>query len=107
MNRRLLLHKELCEILGCPETGANCRAYYQPPSTIQMKYPAIVYTLDDIDARHANDGTYLAKKRYAATVIDKNPDTELVDAMAAIPLSAFNRSYARDNLNHFVFEIYY
>lgn len=107
MDRRLQLHKELCDILECPVTGPDCRAYFQPPSSIQMKYPSIVYTLDDVYSRYANDGTYMTKKRYAVTIIDKNPDTKLIDAVAAMQMSMFNRSYTRDNLNHFVFEIYY
>jgi hypothetical protein len=107
MSRRLELHKKLCDILGCPETGTSCRAYFQPPSSVKMQYPAIVYSLDDVDSRYANDVTYLTKKRYAAIVVDKNPDTDLIDKMLSLPMCSFNRSYTRDNLNHFVFEIYY
>ena len=107
MSRRLELHKKLCDILGCPETGVSCRAYFQPPSSVKMQYPAIVYSLDDVDSTYANDVTYLTTKRYAVTVIDKNPDTDLIDKVMTLPMCYFNRSYTRDNLNHFVLEVFY
>lgn len=107
MNRRLLLHNELCSVLGCPISGTDCRAYFQPPATIHMKYPAIVYTLDNMSSKYANDGHYLDKRRYSVIVIDQNPDSELPEKMLALPLIQFDRAYTQDNLNHFVFEIFY
>ena len=56
MSRRLKLHNALCDILSCPNKGPECRAYFQPPSSVKMKYPAIVYALDDIENTFANDG---------------------------------------------------
>lgn len=107
MNRRLKLHSELCKILGCPETGPKCRVYFQPPSTVRMQYPAIVYALDDIQNTFANDGVYLFEKKYSVTVIDHDPDNVIVDKVAEIPKSRFNRPYTKDNLNHYVFEIFF
>ena len=46
-DRRILFHKLLCEILSCPIEGEQCRCYFQPPESIKMNYPAIVYSLDD------------------------------------------------------------
>ena len=66
--RRLELHEILCTILG------SRNVYFQPPESIKMNYPAIVYGLDDIDNQYANDGVYLSHRRYSVTVIDKNPD---------------------------------
>ena len=48
-DRRILFHKLLCEILSCPIEGEQCRCYFQPPESIKMNYPAIVYSLDDVD----------------------------------------------------------
>lgn len=71
-DRRLAFHNLLCEILSCPIEGEQCRCYFQPPESIKMNYPAIVYSLDDIDKTYANDGVYLSNRRYAVTVIDKD-----------------------------------
>ena len=107
MSRRLKLHNKLCDILSCPESGAECRAYFQPPASVKMKYPAIVYALDDIENTFANDGVYLSTRKYSVIVVDSNPDSELVGKVASMPTSRFNQHYTKDNLNHDVFEIFF
>lgn len=85
MNRRLKLHKILCGVLSCPCHGTECRAYFQPPASIHMIYPAIVYSLSDIDNSFADDGVYLSARRYSITVVDKNPDSELISKVSQLP----------------------
>lgn len=101
METRLRLHEILCEILG------NRNVYFQPPELVKMTYPAIVYSLNNIDNSFANDGVYLSKKQYSITLIDKNPDSLLVDGIAYLPTCKFNRHYQKDNLNHYVFTLYF
>lgn len=100
-NRRLELHEILCDILG------SRNVYYQPPASIQMNYPAIVYGLDNISNIHANDGVYLSRRKYAITVIDKDPDSKIVDDISHLPTCQFNRHYQKDNLYHDVFTVFY
>lgn len=106
-NRRMSLHKIFCDILSCPEKGTECRAYFQPPASVKMIYPAIVYSLDNIEKVYANDGVYLSNRRYSVTVIDRDPDSELLQKVFSLPLCQYNRHYEKDNLNHDVFEIFY
>lgn len=107
MSRRLKLHNILCEILGCSNEGFDCRAYFQPPASVKMKYPAIVYGLEDIANTYANDGVYLSQRKYSVMVIDKDPDSPLVGKVASLPTCRFNRHYEKDNLNHDVFTIFF
>lgn len=107
MSRRLELHNVLCGVLACPTSGESCRAYFQPPSSVKMKYPAIVYELDDFDQTYADDGVYLSKRRYSVTIIDQDPDSELIEKVIALPTCNYNRHYTKDNLNHDVFEIFF
>ena len=100
MNNRLELQTRLEDILG----SRNC--YFQPPASVQMKYPAIVYSLSDIDIRHANDNMYKSLKAYQVTLIDKNPDTQFLIPILGLPYCSFNRFYTADNLNHWVFTLY-
>lgn len=72
-----------------------------------MNYPAIVYALSNIKSLYADDGVYLSGRQYSVTVIDKNPDSPLVGAVAALPTCRFDRPYKADNLNHWVFTLYY
>ena len=107
MSRRMKLHNILCAILSCPDKGLECRAYFQPPSSVKMKYPAIVYALDDIENVHADNGVYSSRRHYSVTVIESDPDSELVDKVASIPTCRFERYYASENLNHWNFSLYF
>lgn len=101
MNSRLKLHELLCEALGSKQV------YFQPPETVKMKYPAIVYSRNNISNRHANDDVYIQSPSYSITVIDKNPDSDIVDKVSLLPRCRFDRHYTSDNLNHDTFTIYY
>jgi len=100
-DRRLQLHEKLCEVLG------SRNVYFQPPESVKMNYPAIVYSRDDIENVYADDGVYLSHRRYAVTVIDKDPDSLIVAGIAGLPSCRFNRHYESDNLNHDVFTIFF
>lgn len=106
MSKRLELHEILCSILGCDTSGSGCRCYFQPPASLTMQYPAIRYSLDKIENLFANNGVYASGKKYSVILICSDPDNEYVDKIAALPTSRFDRYYASDNLNHYVFEIY-
>ena len=101
MASRLDLHEILCGILG------SRNAYFQPPSNVRMVYPAIKYSLKDVDARHADDIKYRKLPCYELILIDKNPDSEFIDSILDLPYCSFDRHYESDNLNHDVFTIYY
>lgn len=102
MGSRLELQSALEEVLG------SQNVYFQPPATIKMSYPAIVYSLDNDYHLQANNKLYYRKKRYTVTVIDKNPDTIIPDSLLiAFEYCSFDRHYKADNLNHYVLTIYY
>lgn len=101
MASRLDLHEVLCGILG------NRNAYFQPPESEKMKYPAIRYTRKSINKLRADNTTYGTFRAYELIVIDKNPDSELIDKVLALPMCSHDRHYKSDNLNHDVFTLYF
>ena len=101
MARRLELHEVLCNVLG------SRNVYYQPPASVKMQYPAIVYSRKDIYNRHADDDVYKQDRAYDITVIDQNPDSLIVEEISRLPKCRFDRHYTADNLNHDAFTIYY
>lgn len=101
MASRLELHEVLCDILG------SRHVYYQPPESVKMVYPAIVYSRNSINVKHGDDLVYRQVVGYSVTLIDKDPDSEFVDKIMQIPMCRFDRHYIADNLNHDVFTIYY
>lgn len=88
-------------------TLGSRNVYYQPPASVQMKYPAIVYSRNDIENAFADNSVYAQNHAYLVTVIDRNPDSEIVEKVSRLPMCAFDRHYVVDNLNHDVFTLYY
>lgn len=100
-SKRKELHKILVGCLG------SDNVYYQPPETIKMEYPCIIYFRTKIDQTYADNLPYLSAIRYQVTLIDTKPDSEVVMRIAALPSSIFDRHYTTDDLNHDVFLIYF
>lgn len=99
MGQRLELHTLLLAMVP--------RVYFQQPPTTQMSYPCIIYKLDDINTEFADDQPYLRRKRYQVTVIDRNPDSVLPDLVGSLKTSRFDRFFTADNLNHFVYNLFF
>jgi hypothetical protein len=99
MGQRLTLHQIL-------ETIAP-KVYFQPPTNVRLEYPCIVYHRDFADTKFADDAPYNHTKRYMIIVIDRDPDSEIPDKVAALPMSLFNRFYTADDLNHDVYNVYF
>jgi hypothetical protein len=101
MARRLDLQTLLTSILG------TNNVYFQPPPTVQMAYPCIVYHRDYEVTNHADDIPYKRMKRYLVTVIDRDPDSGIPDKIANLPLCVYDRFYAAENLNHDVYKLFF
>ena len=97
MSRRLLLHEELCNVLG------SRNVYFKPPESNKIQYPCIMYSLADIPITHADNANYLAQHQYQIIVIDPDPDSPVVDRMSYFPNTRFDRHYADEHLNYYVF----
>lgn len=101
-DHRINLQQELCEILGTKNV------YFQPPESVKLQFPCIIYELANGVETYANDMPYTFQRSYQVTLVDKNPDSPIVEKLAYhFPKSKFNRFFVNDNLNHFVFTIYY
>lgn len=101
MDRRLVLQTLLESIPDVVEV------YFQPPENLKMEYPCIVYNLDFDSTEYADNIPYANTDRWSVTVIDGNPDTKVRHAVKALPMCSLNRVYPADNLNHFVYTLYF
>lgn len=101
MSKRLELHELFVDLLG------SRQVYFQPPSTVQMRYPCIVYKRNTNNVKWANGQLYNHKVGYLVTIIDSNPDSEFPEKVSHLPLCRFDRHYTANNLNHDVYVIYY
>ena len=101
MGSRLDLQTLLESVLG------SRNVYYQPPASVRMNYPAIVYFRSDIENDFANDSAYIQSLAYEVIVIDEDPDSNIVMRVSQLPMCRYNRHYTSDNLNHDVFTLYF
>lgn len=81
--------------------------YFQPPTNVQMVYPAIVYERGRADTAFADNGPYRFTKQYQLTLISRDPDQSALDIIASLEMCTHERFYVADNLNHDVFNIYF
>ena len=101
MKTRLELHEELIKILG------SKNVYFQPPESLKLNYPAIVYSISDIRNTFACDDVYNQSHFYKVTVLDYNPDSEISNKISKLPKAKFNTFFTSDRINHYVYTIYY
>jgi hypothetical protein len=101
MAPRLELQALLVGLLG------SSNVYFQPPTSLQMQYPCIIYKRDSINTVFADNQPYKGKKRYQVIAVDRDPDSDIHDKLAALPLCSHDRTYAADDLNHDVFNLFF
>lgn len=100
MRDRNELHDVLVKILGSESV------YYQPPASVKMSYPAIVYSKGDIQNIHADNKVFRQDISYEITVISKSPDCNAAEKISQLSKCRFNRRYVADNLYHDVFTLF-
>lgn len=91
---RLTLHQDLIDALG------SSNVYYNPPETIQMKFPAIVYSLDFIEQIHADNKKYIDWTTYKVIVVSKKPDDPVIKKILNWEMTRFSTSYTRNGFYH-------
>lgn len=106
-SRREQLGQLLAAVLG------SSNVYFQPPPSLSMKYPCIRYKLGDSGPQapfanaRANDKLYAVRNLYTVTLIDANPDTLIAAKLRQLEYCKLVRCYTADNLNHYVFSLYW
>lgn len=102
MSRRLELHEKLCELIG------NENVYFQPPASVQISYPCVIYRIGSGDVRYADSMAYNYINSYDVIFIFKKPNVEIIEeVLQALPMCRPTSMYASDNLNHYTFNLYY
>lgn len=102
---RLKLHEILCSALG----DEHC--YFQPPESVKLSYPCIIYKYDNNVVFRADDAPYLVIDTYVATFITRNPEDPVIDKLSWLPNTEegksielqirFDRYFVADNLHHY------
>ena len=98
--RRLELNNLFKEILGTDNV------YFEPPETVKLKYPCIIYERASGLTNFASNKPYTFNFRYTVTVIDRDPDSRIPGMLASQKYCTFDRSFTNENLYHYIFTIY-
>lgn len=93
-------HSLLKELLGSDQV------FFQPPTNTQMAYPAIVYNRAKTDKRYAGNRPFRINERFTVTLICRAPNKELFNKLIQLPMCSHSTSFAANNLNHDVFDIF-
>lgn len=96
---RIELNEFLCRLMG------SRNVYFKPPT--EMKYPCIKYERARPSIQYADNIAYRNIKCYTLTYIDSNPDSDMIDRIAALPLCTMDRAYDADDLHHTVYTLYF
>ena len=100
LDRRLELDAKLRSILG------SSNVYFEPPTSLRMKYPCIRYSRSRIDTRNADNRVYLGRQCYEIIAIYKDADSDLADKILFNDedlILSHDRHYVADELHHDLF----
>ena len=93
MGRRLELHNLLLAALQGPHV------YFQPPASVKMQYPCIVYQRVTESVDYADNLKYRNMKLYQVTVIDRNPDSPIPDRVSGFSTMTSSASTTEEKPN--------
>lgn len=89
------------EILGIKNV------YFQPPPTVKMEYPCVVYQLSGTKDDHADNRVYVGRFKWNVTLISRTPMPLEFYKLRELKNCYFDRPYTAGNLYHYSFTIYY
>lgn len=96
------LQTKLETILG------SAHVYFDPPESVKLVYPCIVYERSAGDTDFANNMPYRFQVRYSVTVISRDADEAVLHKLAmSLPSIIYDRHFVTDGLHHDVFNLYY
>lgn len=101
MDRVQKLQSVFVDVLGTENV------YFQPPSTVKMKYPCIVYQINRPDDDRADNHIYVDRLRWSVTLITRQAMPPEFDRLRYLQNCVFDRHYTADNLHHYAFDFFY
>lgn len=104
MERRKTLNRELIRLLG------SSNVYFNPPESIKLKYPCIVYNESKKNLTSADNKNYRLFNQYQLTIIDRDPDhgSAIADnILKSLQYCSVEREFIYDELNHWVLRLFY
>lgn len=107
MGRRPSLQSELQALIG-PRADGKQNVYFQPPESVKLNYPCIVYNETRPSIHRANDKAYEYTQCYEITLIGKDAEWDLPEMLVKhFRHITIERFFVSDNLYHVALTLYY
>lgn len=101
-DRRLFLHSLLRELPYLE------KVYFQPPESVRLEFPCIVYKWDGNSDKHADDTIYNSRRHYSITIVDSNPDSVIPGVFQKnFTYAKLDGTYTSDGMNHWRYSLYF
>lgn len=81
--------------------------YFQPPTNTKLAYPCIVYKIEDVDVRFADNGPYSICNEYSVNYITRDPDDSAIFEMLTLPYCSFERQTQIENIYNNYYKLYF
>lgn len=109
MGSRLDLHSEFKSLLGTSsKIGNEARCFFQPPESLKLTYPCIIYSRERPDVTRADNLMYRRVHRYAVNYLTFDPDDSMIDTIEShFPMCRLVRVNTLNGLNHYHYDLFY
>lgn len=82
--------------------------YFQPPSSVQLEYPCIVYKKAIKEKQYADNAMFKMHQTYTITYITRDPDDETDDIILNLPYCSMTGDpFVVENLYHTNYRLYF
>ena len=85
------------------ESICGTNVYFQPPETLTLKYPCVIYQIIDSPSVYADGIKYKQAIKFQIMYVTKKAVDDVVDKILRNPFFNFQRFFASAGLNHYVF----
>lgn len=87
--------------------GEGVHRYFQPPPSLQIKYPCVVYEISSGNSQYADNHLYIYENRYTLTYLTRHANDSNNEKIQTLQKCRFDRRYCSNGLYHNVYDLYF
>ena len=88
-------------------TLGNNNVYFQPPESVKINYPCIIWNLSKTASTYADDRSYIQNPKYVIRYVSTEPDDQMRFTLVDVLGVPIIQVYCKDGLYHYIYELYY
>lgn len=102
MDRRQKLHEELKRVTGIKNV------YFQPPESIKLKYPCVIYSKQPFRTVRANNTAWINNRPYRVVIVCSDGDNKFAEMLLnGFKYCSYDSRYISNNMYHDSLTIFY